>query len=192
MVANQRPEPSAAAAAAAALQVEDEVREARRDELVSLQQRLGEGWAKTRVGQEVRTGAHCSSGWGRQELGSCSWASWSLAELLNLARILFTAPCGGCGSAANEQTVDCRLHMCAHISLDWPSVSKLQIDVLVDGHTEDGELYGRSQWDAPDIDPIVFLLQPEEGSGARAGRVGLGLGLGLGLGWGWGWGKAAI
>lgn len=36
-----------------ALQIEDEVREARRDELVSLQQRLGEEWAKTRVGQEV-------------------------------------------------------------------------------------------------------------------------------------------
>lgn len=35
------------------LQIEDEVREARRDELVSLQQRMGEEWAKTRVGQEV-------------------------------------------------------------------------------------------------------------------------------------------
>ncbi|PRW60219.1 hypothetical protein C2E21_1074 [Chlorella sorokiniana] len=79
-------------------QLEDEVREARRDELVSLQQRLGEEWAKTRVGQEI--------------------------------------------------------------------------DVLVDGHTEDGELYGRSQWDAPDIDPIVFLLQPEEGSGIPPLEIG--------------------
>ena len=30
------------------------MREARRDELVSLQQQMGEEWAKTRVGQEVR------------------------------------------------------------------------------------------------------------------------------------------
>ena len=184
-VANQRPEPSAAAAAAA-LQIEDEVRESRRDELVSLQQRLGEGWAKTRVGQEVRTGAHCSSGWGRQELGSCSWASWSLAEPLKLARILLTAPCCGCGSAAKADgglqaahCAACTWYVCTHPTR-LVRCTLLQIDVLVDGHTEDGELYGRSQWDAPDIDPIVFLLQPEEGSGARAGRVGLGLGLGRG------------
>jgi ribosomal protein S12 methylthiotransferase len=39
----------------------------------------------------------------------------------------------------------------------------LQIEVLVDGHTEDGEIFGRTQWDAPDIDPIVFLAAPEEG-----------------------------
>ena len=45
-----------------------------------------------------------------------------------------------------------------------------QIDVLVDGVTEDGELYGRSQWDAPDIDPIVFLTppMPPDGSGGGA------------------------
>lgn len=55
-----------------------------------------------------------------------------------------------------------------------------QIDVLVDGHTEDGELYGRSQWDAPDIDPIVFLLQPEEGSGGSRRRCVVLLGL---VGW---------
>ena len=37
--------------------------------------------------------------------------------------------------------------------------------------TEDGELYGRSQWDAPDIDPIVFLTPPMpsgDGDGASA------------------------
>ena len=38
-----------------------------------------------------------------------------------------------------------------------------QLDVLVDGFTEDGDIYGRTQWDAPDIDPIVFLNPPEGG-----------------------------
>jgi ribosomal protein S12 methylthiotransferase len=28
---------------------------------------------------------------------------------------------------------------------------------LVDSISEDGELIGRSEWDAPDVDPIVFL-----------------------------------
>lgn len=37
----------------AALQVAPEVREARRDELISLQQRVGEEWAKSHVGKEV-------------------------------------------------------------------------------------------------------------------------------------------
>ena len=40
----------------------------------------------------------------------------------------------------------------------------LQFDVLVDGYTEDGEIYGRTQWDAPDIDPVVFLSPPEDPS----------------------------
>jgi len=31
------------------------------------------------------------------------------------------------------------------------------MDVLVDSVSEDGELIGRTQWDAPDVDPIVFL-----------------------------------
>jgi ribosomal protein S12 methylthiotransferase len=35
-----------------------------------------------------------------------------------------------------------------------------EIDVLIDGHTEDGELYGRTQWDAPDVDNIVFIGSP--------------------------------
>lgn len=47
-----------------------------------------------------------------------------------------------------------------------------QIDVLVDGYTEDGELYGRTQWDAPDIDHIVFLLAAEEAEGLPALEVG--------------------
>eukprot|EP00775_Hariotina_reticulata_P010662 gene10662-10821_t len=35
------------------------------------------------------------------------------------------------------------------------------IDVLVDGVNEDGWLFGRTQWDAPDVDPIVFLSDPK-------------------------------
>jgi ribosomal protein S12 methylthiotransferase len=47
-----------------------------------------------------------------------------------------------------------------------------ELDVLVDGHTEDGELFGRTQWDAPDIDHIVFLSDPEAGSGVPPAEVG--------------------
>lgn len=47
-----------------------------------------------------------------------------------------------------------------------------ELDVLVDGHTEDGELYGRTQWDAPDVDNIVFMGQPAEGSGVAPPEVG--------------------
>ncbi|KAL6762562.1 hypothetical protein V8C86DRAFT_2515999 [Haematococcus lacustris] len=64
------------------------VRERRRDELTSLQQRVGEQWAARLVGQEV--------------------------------------------------------------------------DVLVDGYNDDGWLIGRTQWDAPDVDPIVFLSEPSD------------------------------
>lgn len=42
----------------------------------------------------------------------------------------------------------------------------------MDGYTEDGELYGRTQWDAPDVDPIVFLVPPEEGSPLPPLQVG--------------------
>lgn len=42
--------------------------------------------------------------------------------------------------------------------------SCLQVDVLVDGFNDDGELVGRTQWDAPDVDPIVFLAPPEDQS----------------------------
>ena len=33
--------------------------------------------------------------------------------------------------------------------------------------TEDGELFGRTQWDAPDIDNIVFLSESEDDSVPR-------------------------
>ncbi|CAL8462163.1 g1694 [Coccomyxa elongata] len=32
-----------------------------------------------------------------------------------------------------------------------------EVDVLVEGYNEDDFLVGRTQWDAPDVDPIVFL-----------------------------------
>lgn len=67
-----------------------EVRDARRDELISLQQSIGEDWARAQVGTEI--------------------------------------------------------------------------DVLIDGVTEEGVLFGRTQWDAPDVDNIVFINEPEEGS----------------------------
>lgn len=35
----------------------------------------------------------------------------------------------------------------------------LQIDVLVDSLSEEGEFIGRTSWDAPDVDPIVFLSE---------------------------------
>ena len=79
-------------------QLPDEVREARRDELISLQQRIGEEWARGVVGREI--------------------------------------------------------------------------EVLVDGVTEDGALFGRTQWDAPDVDNIVFINQPAEGSGVEEAEVG--------------------
>ncbi|WIA39823.1 hypothetical protein OEZ86_005876 [Tetradesmus obliquus] len=41
-----------------------------------------------------------------------------------------------------------------------------EIDVLVDGENEDGWLFGRTQWDAPDVDPIVFLSEPPASAAA--------------------------
>lgn len=79
-------------------QTDPEVRQYRRDELISLQQQLGEQWARGMVGKEI--------------------------------------------------------------------------DVLVDGYTQDGELIGRTQWDAPDIDHMVFLGPPAEGSGVPPLEVG--------------------
>lgn len=35
----------------------------------------------------------------------------------------------------------------------------LQVDVLVDSISDDGELIGRTQFDAPDVDPCVFLSE---------------------------------
>ncbi|CAK0736137.1 hypothetical protein CVIRNUC_000697 [Coccomyxa viridis] len=34
-----------------------------------------------------------------------------------------------------------------------------EVDVLVEGYDHDDNLIGRTQWDAPDVDPIVFLNQ---------------------------------
>jgi ribosomal protein S12 methylthiotransferase len=31
-----------------------------------------------------------------------------------------------------------------------------------DGYNDDGWLIGRTQWDAPDVDPIVFLTDSEQ------------------------------
>lgn len=47
-----------------------------------------------------------------------------------------------------------------------------ELDVLVDGYDEDGALIGRTQWDAPDVDPIVFLGEPEAGSGVAPAEPG--------------------
>lgn len=33
-----------------------------------------------------------------------------------------------------------------------------QIDVLVEGHNDAGELVGRTQWDAPDVDGQALVL----------------------------------
>ncbi|KAG1661709.1 hypothetical protein FOA52_002045 [Chlamydomonas sp. UWO 241] len=74
------------------------IRERRRDELVMLQQRIGEGFAESLIGREI--------------------------------------------------------------------------DVLVDGFNDDGFLIGRTEWDAPDVDPIVFLSEPKDGSGIPAMEVG--------------------
>lgn len=49
-----------------------------------------------------------------------------------------------------------------------------EVEVLVEGYNEDGWLMGRTQWDAPDVDPLVFLAEPEEGSGIaplEAGQI---------------------
>ena len=32
----------------------------------------------------------------------------------------------------------------------------------MDGYNEDGQLVGRTQWDAPDVDPLVFLSESSE------------------------------
>ena len=40
----------------------------------------------------------------------------------------------------------------------------MQIPVLVDSITDEGEFLGRTQWDAPDVDPMVFLSEPEDDS----------------------------
>jgi len=47
-----------------------------------------------------------------------------------------------------------------------------EVDVLVDGYDEDGALVGRTQWDAPDVDPIVFVGLPDPGSGVAPAEPG--------------------
>lgn len=34
--------------------------------------------------------------------------------------------------------------------------------MLVDSITEEGEFVGRTQWDAPDVDPMVLLSESED------------------------------
>jgi ribosomal protein S12 methylthiotransferase len=47
-----------------------------------------------------------------------------------------------------------------------------EVDVLVDGYDEDGALVGRTQWDAPDVDPIVFLGDPDPEFGVAPAEPG--------------------
>lgn len=47
-----------------------------------------------------------------------------------------------------------------------------ELDVLVDGVNDDGWLVGRTQWDAPDVDPCVFLNDPPAGGSALPLAVG--------------------
>ena len=79
-------------------QVDGDTRAARRDELISLQQRVGAAFAEARVGETI--------------------------------------------------------------------------DVLVDGFDADGQLVGRTQWDAPDVDPLVFISDPDPESGAPPAAPG--------------------
>lgn len=37
-----------------------------------------------------------------------------------------------------------------------------EVEVLVEGYNEDGWLIGRTQWDSPDVDPLVFLTEPTD------------------------------
>lgn len=39
-----------------------------------------------------------------------------------------------------------------------------QVLILVDSITEEGEFVGRTEWDAPDVDPMVFLSESEDNS----------------------------
>ena len=79
-------------------QLDIEERQARRDELISLQQRIGENWARSLINSEI--------------------------------------------------------------------------EVLIDGIDEDGQLFGRTQWDAPDVDNIVFISEPAVSSGVAPAEVG--------------------
>eukprot|EP00803_Ostreobium_quekettii_P009871 evm.model.scf_2033.1 EVM.evm.TU.scf_2033.1 scf_2033:18171-23166(-) len=47
-----------------------------------------------------------------------------------------------------------------------------EIPILVDKYTEDGELVGRTQWDAPDIDPHVYLSMGPDDAGLPPLEIG--------------------
>lgn len=42
------------------------------------------------------------------------------------------------------------------------SVTSVLPPSLQDGFNDDGWLIGRTQWDAPDVDPLVFLTEPTD------------------------------
>lgn len=46
-----------------------------------------------------------------------------------------------------------------------------EVDVLIDGYNDEGFLIGRTQWDAPDVDPIVFISEPTD-PGVAPGEPG--------------------
>ena len=54
--------------------------------------------------------------------------------------------------------------MLLYVEMLFRSLVGKEIDVLIDGISEDGQLIGRTQWDAPDIDPVVFVGPPEDDS----------------------------
>lgn len=119
------------------LQVPQEVREARRDELVSLQEHVGQQFAESLVGSEVRHFAQTLLTYGI--LDQCMSTSFPIVVYIAIT----------CSSPAVFMT-------------NLANPLWLQIMVLVDSIASDGEFLGRTQWDAPDVDPMVFLTQPED------------------------------
>ena len=51
---------------------------------------------------------------------------------------------------------------CHRPASDTDTSTMVQVDVLIDSTSEDGELLGRSQWDAPDVDPFVFISPSDD------------------------------
>ena len=41
----------------------------------------------------------------------------------------------------------------------------------MDSISEEGELLGRTQWDAPDVDPLVFLSEASEHAPLEVGQM---------------------
>jgi TRAM domain len=145
--------------------VPEVVREARRDELVSLQQDIGQAWAEASVGQEVGRPCLCAR---------------TVYHLVGQAcyRLLSSSSMTGCHNAFPLRIIQqqlplgfmasaCQTHQLTGIARHCnPYIVQhlVQVDVLVDSISEDGEFIGRTQWDAPDVDPIVFLSQPSDPS----------------------------